>query len=30
MYLTGEALVGDGAEVAHIDLLVGDKEGRCW
>ena len=27
MYLTGEALVGDGAEVAHIDLLVGDKEG---
>lgn len=23
----GEALVGDGAEVAHIDLLIGDKEG---
>ncbi|MEM2622193.1 MAG: formaldehyde-activating enzyme [Candidatus Nezhaarchaeales archaeon] len=23
----GEALVGDGAEVAHIDLIVGDKEG---
>ncbi|HUH79579.1 MAG TPA: bifunctional 5,6,7,8-tetrahydromethanopterin hydro-lyase/3-hexulose-6-phosphate synthase [Methanoregula sp.] len=27
MYLVGEALVGDGAELAHIDLLVGDKEG---
>src|ERR1043165_2582336 len=23
----GEALVGDGNEVAHIDLLIGDKEG---
>ncbi len=23
----GEALVGDGMEVAHIDLLIGDKEG---
>ncbi|MDH5816314.1 MAG: formaldehyde-activating enzyme [Candidatus Nezhaarchaeota archaeon] len=23
----GEALVGDGAEVAHIDLMIGDKEG---
>jgi len=23
----GEALIGDGAEVAHIDLLMGDKEG---
>lgn len=27
MYLTGEALVGDGNEVAHIDLLIGEKEG---
>ena len=27
MYLIGEALVGDGAELAHIDLLMGDKEG---
>jgi bifunctional enzyme Fae/Hps len=27
MYLIGEALVGDGAELAHIDLLIGDKEG---
>ena len=27
MYLIGEALIGDGAEVAHIDLLMGDKEG---
>jgi formaldehyde-activating enzyme involved in methanogenesis len=26
MYLAGEALVGDGAEVSHIDLLIGDKE----
>ncbi len=25
MYLAGEALVGDGAEVSHIDLLIGDK-----
>jgi 5,6,7,8-tetrahydromethanopterin hydro-lyase len=23
----GESLVGDGAEVAHIDLLIGDKSG---
>src|SRR5919206_4129436 len=23
----GEALVGEGNEVAHIDLLIGDKEG---
>lgn len=23
----GEALVGEGAEVAHIDLIIGDKEG---
>ncbi|MDP3065723.1 MAG: formaldehyde-activating enzyme [Methanobacteriaceae archaeon] len=27
MYLAGEAVVGDGAEVSHIDLLIGDKEG---
>ncbi len=27
MYLIGEALVGEGAELAHIDLLVGDKNG---
>ncbi|WP_292349822.1 formaldehyde-activating enzyme, partial [Methanoregula sp. PtaU1.Bin006] len=27
MYLVGEALVGDGAELAHIDLLMGNKEG---
>jgi bifunctional enzyme Fae/Hps len=27
MYLISEALVGDGAELAHIDLLIGDKEG---
>jgi len=27
MYLIGEALIGDGAELAHIDLVIGDKEG---
>lgn len=27
MYLIGEALVGEGEEVAHIDLVVGDKNG---
>jgi len=27
VYLIGEALVGDGPEVAHVDLLVGEKEG---
>lgn len=27
MYLNGEAHVGEGNEVAHIDLLIGDKEG---
>jgi len=27
VYLIGEALVGEGNEVAHIDLLIGDKEG---
>jgi len=26
-YLIGEALVGEGSEVAHVDLLVGDKNG---
>ncbi len=26
-YLIGEALVGGGNEVAHIDLLIGDKDG---
>jgi bifunctional enzyme Fae/Hps len=25
--LVGEALVGDGSEIAHVDLLVGEKEG---
>ena len=27
VYLIGEALVGEGNEVAHIDLLVGNKDG---
>src|SRR5512133_4252661 len=27
MYLIGEALIGDGAELAHIDLMIGDKNG---
>jgi hypothetical protein len=26
-YLIGEALLGEGNEVAHVDLLIGDKEG---
>jgi bifunctional enzyme Fae/Hps len=26
-YLIGEALVGEGNEVAHVDLMVGDKSG---
>jgi bifunctional enzyme Fae/Hps len=26
-YLIGEALMGEGTEIAHIDLLIGDKEG---
>ena len=26
-YLIGEALIGEGNEVAHIDVLVGDKDG---
>ncbi len=28
MYLNGEARVGEGNEVAHIDILIGDKEGH--
>ncbi|MDD5111580.1 MAG: bifunctional 5,6,7,8-tetrahydromethanopterin hydro-lyase/3-hexulose-6-phosphate synthase [Candidatus Altiarchaeota archaeon] len=28
MYKIGEALVGKGNEVAHVDLMVGDKEGQ--
>jgi len=27
MYQIGEALIGEGNEVAHIDLLIGDKDG---
>ncbi|MFX1362537.1 MAG: formaldehyde-activating enzyme, partial [Promethearchaeota archaeon] len=27
MYLIGEALLGKGDEVAHVDLIIGDKEG---
>ena len=27
VYLIGEALIGEGNEVAHIDLLIGDKQG---
>lgn len=27
MYLIGEALVGEGNEVAHIDMVIGDKHG---
>jgi bifunctional enzyme Fae/Hps len=27
MYLIGEALIGEGNELAHIDLLMGDKNG---
>lgn len=27
IYLIGEALVGEGDEVAHVDLIVGDKNG---
>jgi len=26
-YLIGEALMGEGSEVAHVDLLIGDKAG---
>lgn len=28
MFKIGEALVGKGNEVAHVDLIIGDKEGR--
>jgi len=28
IFLVGEALVGEGNEVAHIDLLIGDKKGQ--
>ncbi len=27
MYLIGEALIGSGNEVAHVDLVIGDKNG---
>ncbi len=27
MYLLGEALIGEGPEIAHIDLVIGDKKG---
>ena len=27
MYEIGEALIGDGPELAHIDLIIGDKKG---
>jgi bifunctional enzyme Fae/Hps len=27
VYLIGEALLGEGNEVAHVDLLIGDKDG---
>ncbi len=27
VYLIGESLVGEGNEVAHIDLMIGDKDG---
>ena len=27
MYKIGEALVGDGNELAHVDLIIGDKKG---
>lgn len=29
MFLVGEALVGEGAELAHIDLIIGEKEGQA-
>ncbi len=28
-FQVGEALCGDGNEVAHIDLMIGDKTGPC-
>lgn len=27
MYFIGEALIGEGSELAHIDLIIGDKDG---
>jgi bifunctional enzyme Fae/Hps len=27
MYAIGEALIGNGNEIAHVDLVIGDKEG---
>lgn len=27
MYLLGEALIGEEPEIAHVDLMIGDKEG---
>ncbi len=27
VYLIGESLVGEGNEVAHVDLMIGDKQG---
>ena len=27
MYLIGEALIGSGNEIAHVDLVIGDKNG---
>jgi len=27
MYIIGEALVGDGPELAHVDLIIGEKDG---
>lgn len=29
MYKIGEALVGDGNELAHVDLIIGDKDGAA-
>ncbi|MDR2966639.1 MAG: bifunctional 5,6,7,8-tetrahydromethanopterin hydro-lyase/3-hexulose-6-phosphate synthase [Methanobacteriaceae archaeon] len=29
MYKIGEALVGDGNELAHVDLIIGDKNGSA-
>ena len=29
MYNIGEALVGDGNELAHVDLIIGDKDGAA-
>ena len=29
MYRIGEALIGSGNELAHVDLIIGDKEGQA-